>query len=76
MCSENNPNQCHRNKLIGEELRKLKISLTHIINEHLVKEHFTVMSEVTKGLSMQNLFGETISLLFTKKIHRMRFFHF
>jgi uncharacterized protein (DUF488 family) len=67
MCSESNPKQCHRSKLIGEELRKLGISLNHIINENLVKDQFTVMTEVTKGLPMQNLFGETISFSSRKK---------
>lgn len=67
MCSESNPKQCHRSKLIGEELRKFGISLNHIINENLVKDQFTVMTEVTKGLPMQNLFGETVSFSSRKK---------
>ena len=61
MCSETNPKECHRTKLIGEELRKLEIILNHIIHKNLVKDQFSVMAEVTKGLSMQNLFGEVMS---------------
>lgn len=67
MCSESNPKQCHRSKLIGEELRKLGIILNHIVNDNLVKDQIIVMTEVTKGLPMQNLFGETVSFSSRKK---------
>ena len=61
MCSESNPKQCHRSKLIGEELRKTGISINHIINDKIVKNQYTVMTEVTKGFAMTNLFGEKMS---------------
>ncbi len=37
MCSEARPEECHRSKLIGEELRRHGISLNHIISETKIK---------------------------------------
>lgn len=67
MCSETNPKQCHRTKLIGEELRRKEILINHIIKENRIKDQYIVMTEITKGLATQNLFGETISFSSRKK---------
>lgn len=58
MCSESKPEECHRSKLIGQELLKEKISVKHIISKGLVKPQETVMNELTKGKGTINLFGE------------------
>lgn len=60
MCSESNPEECHRTKLIGQELLKKKISLNHIISEKVVKSQETVMMELTKGNGLVDLFGNEV----------------
>lgn len=59
MCSETNPEECHRSKLIGQELIKRNISMQHIISENKVKSQETVMNELTKGKGVVDLFGNT-----------------
>jgi uncharacterized protein (DUF488 family) len=60
MCSEAKPEECHRCKLVGEELRKNLISLNHIISENRIKSQETVMCELTKGNGVVDLFGNII----------------
>jgi len=57
MCSEANPEECHRSKLIGQELLKKKISIKHIISNKLIKSQEMVMIELTKGKGTVDLFG-------------------
>ncbi|MBW6536458.1 MAG: DUF488 domain-containing protein [Mariniphaga sp.] len=57
MCSETHPGECHRSKLVGQELLKAGISLNHIVSDKLVKSQETVMTELTKGLGTVDLFG-------------------
>lgn len=58
MCSESNPGECHRSKLIGQELLKFDISVNHIVfNE--IKDQKTVIDELTKGKGLDDLFGES-----------------
>ena len=56
MCSESKPEECHRSKLIGQELLNKDISLKHIISNR-VKSQETVMNELTKGKGTVDLFG-------------------
>lgn len=58
MCSESKPEECHRSKLIGQELLKKKISIKHIISNKLVKTQEMVMTELTKGKNTVDLFGD------------------
>ncbi len=66
MCSESKPEECHRTKLIGEELKKLGINLNHITrtknksNELIIKSQTDVMLEVAPNGTI-NLFGEEMS---------------
>ena len=60
MCSESKPEECHRSKLIGQELLKKKISLNHIVSPDRVKSQETVMIELTKGKGTVDLFGNEI----------------
>ena len=62
MCSETRPEQCHRSKLIGQELLKLRILMKHILSNKVVKDQVTVMNEVNKGKNAVDLFGEENSL--------------
>jgi len=57
MCSESKPEECHRSKLIGQEMLKHKISISHIVSSSL-KDQKTVIDELTKGKGSDNLFGE------------------
>jgi uncharacterized protein (DUF488 family) len=60
MCSESKPEECHRSKLIGQELLKKKISLKHIVSDKLFKSQELVMAELTKGKGTVDLFGNEI----------------
>jgi len=60
MCSESKPEECHRSKLIGQELLKENISLKHIISDKLVKSQEVVMAELTKGKGTVDLFGNAV----------------
>jgi len=57
MCSESKPEECHRSKLIGQELLNKEISLKHIVSDKRVKSQQTVMNELTKGKGTVDLFG-------------------
>lgn len=57
MCSEQNPQDCHRSKLIGQELLKYDININHITLDG-IKDQFTVILELTKGAGVKDLFGE------------------
>jgi uncharacterized protein (DUF488 family) len=57
MCSESKPEECHRSKLIGQELLNKEIFLKHIVSDKRVKSQQTVMNELTKGKGTVDLFG-------------------
>jgi len=57
MCSESNPCQCHRSKLIGRVLISENIDLKHIDEKGRLKDQVTVISELNKGLAEYDLFG-------------------
>jgi len=61
MCSEANPKECHRTKLIGQELLKSHISLKHIVGPDKSKPQELVMNELNKGLPVVDLFGNEIN---------------
>ena len=58
MCSESEPEKCHRSKLIGQELLKSGISLNHIVGVGKSQSQETVMAILTKGAGTMTLFGE------------------
>lgn len=57
MCSESNPAECHRAKLIGEELIKKGMNLKHIIKNKEVLSQKEVMSIVFPN-GKNDLFGK------------------
>jgi len=67
MCSETKPEECHRSKLIGQELLKQNISMVHIVSSERTKEQIEVMNEVTKGVGVIDLFGIETSFTSRKK---------
>ena len=58
MCSESEPEKCHRSKLIGQELLKHGISMNHIVGVGKSQSQETVMAILTKGAGTMTLFGE------------------
>lgn len=66
MCSESKPEECHRSKLVGQELLKSGISISHIVSSKLAKSQETVMTELTKGLGTVDLFGNATEFVSRK----------
>ena len=72
MCSESKPEECHRTKLIGEELIELGINLNHITRtknrqkQLIIKDQKDVMLIVAPNGTF-NLFGEELSFGSRKK---------
>lgn len=60
MCSETKPEECHRSKLIGQELLNKDISLKHIVSKERIKSQQVVMNELTKGKGTVDLFGDVM----------------
>ena len=58
MCSESEPEKCHRSKLIGQELLKHGISMNHIVGIGKSLSQEMVMAILTKGAGTMTLFGE------------------
>ncbi|MGR6331437.1 DUF488 domain-containing protein [Sphingomonas sp. XXL09] len=56
ICSEGQPSQCHRSKLIGEALAELGIDVTHILPDDHTKSQRDVIAELTDGQS--DMFGD------------------
>lgn len=61
MCSESNPCECHRTKLIGRVLSAENIMLQHIDENGKLKDQVMVINELNKGLSDVDLFGNAIN---------------
>jgi uncharacterized protein (DUF488 family) len=57
MCSERNPCDCHRTRLIGEVVCNEGFLLKHIDEKGELKEHVTVISEINKGKAQSDLFS-------------------
>lgn len=68
MCSESEPEMCHRSKLIGQELIKRNISLQHIVEINKAVSQIDVINILTKGNGIMNLFGEEETLM-SRKIY-------
>lgn len=58
MCSESKPCECHRSKLIGEELLESNMEIVHIVGVNQIQPQEEVMLEVTGGYGGEDLFGE------------------
>ncbi len=62
MCSESNPCDCHRSKLIGRVLENDHIIIKHIDENDKLKDQTIVINELNKGLSEIDLFGNPINV--------------
>lgn len=61
MCSESNPCECHRTKLIGRVLHQDKVPLMHIDETGKLKSQADVINELNKGLAEVDLFGNAMN---------------
>jgi uncharacterized protein (DUF488 family) len=57
MCSESNPCECHRSKLIGRVLSEDRVPLMHIDETGKLKSQAMVINQLNKGLAEKDLFG-------------------
>jgi uncharacterized protein (DUF488 family) len=55
MCSEGKPQECHRTKLIAEELVALGVHVAHIDEQGAIRSHDEIMAMITDG--QETLFG-------------------
>ncbi len=62
MCSESNPCDCHRTKMIGEYLYTKGIEMHHIDKTGKLKTQTEVMNELMGGVNVLDLFGEETHL--------------
>lgn len=67
MCSESNPCECHRSKLIGRVLSTEQILLRHIDEKGRLKTQADVINELNKGLSDTTLFSDEITINTTSR---------
>lgn len=49
MCAEMKPEQCHRSKLIGEELLKKDILISHLDENSVIKTQKEIIDRITHG---------------------------
>lgn len=49
MCAEMKPEQCHRSKLIGEELLKKNIVIKHLDENNIIKTQREIIDRITHG---------------------------
>jgi hypothetical protein len=56
MCSEEKPEECHRSKLVAEELIRLGSPVTHVDERGELRSHDEVLARITGG--EEPLFGE------------------
>lgn len=61
MCSESDPCECHRSKLIGRVLDHDNVVLQHIDEKGKLKDQVRVINELNKGRSEIDLFGDRIN---------------
>ena len=68
MCSEGKPQECHRTKLVAEELVRIGVPISHIDERGAEQSHEAVMESVTNGQG--TLFGASAAAAKSRKKHR------
>lgn len=68
MCSEGKPQECHRAKLVAEELVRMGVPVSHIDEQGVERTHEAVMDSITNGQG--TLFGATAAAAKSRKKHR------
>ena len=68
MCSEGKPQECHRTKLVAEELVRMGVPVSHIDERGVERTHEAVMESITNGQG--TLFGAAAAASRSRKKHR------
>ena len=68
MCSEGKPHECHRTKLVAEELVRMGVPVSHIDERGVERSHESVMELITDWQG--TLFGATAAAARSRKKHR------
>jgi uncharacterized protein (DUF488 family) len=68
MCSEGKPQECHRTKLVAEELVRMGVPVAHIDEHGMERSHEAVMESITNGQG--TLFGASAAAAKSRKKHR------
>jgi uncharacterized protein (DUF488 family) len=68
MCSEGRPQECHRTKLVAEELVRMGVPVSHIDERGVERTHEAVMESITNGQG--TLFGAAAAASRSRKKHR------
>ena len=69
MCSEGKPQDCHRAKLVAEELSTVRVPVAHIDERGDVRSHRDVLDSLTDG--QETLFGASASTAASRKQYRV-----
>jgi uncharacterized protein (DUF488 family) len=69
MCSEGKPQECHRTKLLAEELVAAGVPVVHIDENGRLRPHREIMDLITAGQG--TLFGEHAAAATSRKRHRV-----
>jgi uncharacterized protein (DUF488 family) len=69
MCSEGKPQDCHRAKLVANELVTLRVPIAHIDERGEVRSHRDVMDSLTDG--QETLFGASAPTAASRKQYRV-----
>jgi uncharacterized protein (DUF488 family) len=68
MCSEGKPEECHRTKLVAEELVAVGVPVAHIDERGQAQSHAAIMDLITDG--QITLFGEHAAVASSRKKYR------
>jgi len=68
MCSEQKPHECHRSKLIGQNLHKKNIDILHIDEFGKIKSQEQVIRALLPPT--EDLFGDTEKISFSRKKYK------
>jgi len=68
MCSEGKPQECHRTKLVAEELVRIGVPVSHIDERGVERTHEAVVESITNGQGA--LFGASGAAAKSRKKHR------
>ncbi|WP_074948239.1 DUF488 domain-containing protein [Paracoccus halophilus] len=64
MCSEADPRECHRTKLIGQSLKGHKIEVFHVDKDYSLRSQDEILSDITGN--QPDLFGEPSQTSFSR----------
>jgi uncharacterized protein (DUF488 family) len=69
MCSESKPQECHRTKLVAEELVRIGVPVAHIDERGVERTHDEIMGMITAGQA--TLFGGHVAATTSRKQYRV-----